>query len=346
MKYEKAEVLVVENESLKNYPNATKIYLGTQQIKIKILTGEHKGDIKTITNFLSDTHNVYVSQGMKIIVDVDTGNPNMYAVTVYNYYRAPIQYVFILIFFVALCLIGGKKGVRSAIGILISFILIFYMFLPIIYRGYSPILASILMVIISSCVTLFLLNGWSAKTVSAILGTILGVFVAGSITTLICTLSHLSGFNMADVESLNMISTQSNMQVQWLLIAGILISSLGAVMDVSISIASSVQEIYSLNPKLIEKELFISGMNVGRDMMGTMANTLILAFAGTSLSMFIVIYSYNLTNNQLFNMDMVNIVVLEGLTGSFAVILTVPIIAYISSQLIPGWIKNEEKNIN
>ena len=148
---------------------------------------------------------------------------------------------------------------------------------------------------------------------------------------------------MADVESLNMISTQSNMQVQWLLTAGILISSLGAVMDVSISIASSVQEIYSLNPKLTEKELFISGMNVGRDMMGTMVNTLILAFAGTSLSMFIVIYSYNLTNNQLFNMDMVNIVVLEGLTGSFAVILTVPIIAYISSQLIPDWIKNEKK---
>ena len=140
-----------------------------------------------------------------------------------------------------------------------------------------------------------------------------------------------------------MISTQSNMQVQWLLTAGILISSLGAVMDVSISIASSVQEIYSLNPKLTEKELFISGMNVGRDMMGTMVNTLILAFAGTSLSMFIVIYSYNLTNNQLFNMDMVNIVVLEGLTGSFAVILTVPIIAYISSQLIPDWIKNEKK---
>ena len=133
------------------------------------------------------------------------------------------------------------------------------------------------------------------------------------------------------------------MQVQWLLTAGILISSLGAVMDVSISIASSVQEIYSLNPKLTEKELFISGMNVGRDMMGTMVNTLILAFAGTSLSMFIVIYSYNLTNNQLFNMDMVNIVVLEGLTGSFAVILTVPIIAYISSQLIPDWIKNEKK---
>ncbi|MBU3102220.1 MULTISPECIES: YibE/F family protein [Clostridium] len=343
VKYEKAEVLVVENESLKSYPNATKIYLGTQQIKIKILTGEHKGDIKTITNFLSDTHNVYVNQGMKIIVDVDTGNPNMYAVTVYNYYRAPIQYVFILIFFVALCLIGGKKGVRSAIGILISFVLIFYMFLPIIYRGYSPILASILLVIISSCVTLFLLNGWSAKTVSAILGTILGVFVAGSIATLICNLAHLSGFNMADVESLNMISTQSNMQVQWLLTAGILISSLGAVMDVSISIASSVQEIYSLNPKLTEKELFISGMNVGRDMMGTMVNTLILAFAGTSLSMFIVIYSYNLTNNQLFNMDMVNIVVLEGLTGSFAVILTVPIIAYISSQLIPDWIKNEKK---
>ena len=302
----------------------------------------YKGDIKTITNYLSDTHNIYVKQGMKFIVDVDTANPKMYGVTVYNYYRAPVQYIFIFLFFIALWLIGGKKGLRSVVGILISFILIFYMFLPMVYRGYSPIFASVLMVIISSFVTLYLLNGWGAKTVSAILGTILGVIIAGSIAILICNLSHLSGFNTADVESLSMISTQSNMQIQWLLLAGILISSLGAVMDISMSIASSVQEIYSLTPSLSEKQLFISGMNVGRDMMGTMANTLILAFAGTSLNMFIIIYSYNLTSNQLFNMDMVNLVVLEGLTGSFAVILTVPIIAYISSLLIPDWAKNKK----
>jgi uncharacterized membrane protein len=104
-------------------------------------------------------------------------------------------------------------------------------------------------------------------------------------------------------------------------------------MDISISIASSVQEIYMSNPKISRKELFGSGLNVGKDMMGTMTNTLILAFAGASLSMLIIIYSYNLSYNQLINMDMVSLEIIQGLTGSMTVIFTVPIVSFISAQI-------------
>nr|WP_243277798.1 YibE/F family protein [Clostridium yunnanense] len=282
---------------------------------------------------------------MKVITEIDTAGSE-YQVIVYNYYRAPLQYLFVIIFFALLCVIGGRKGVKSVIGLAFTFISIIFLFIPMLYRGYSPVLSSVLIIVLVTCVTLLLLNGYSAKTLSAIFGTILGVSIAAIIALIVGKLAHLTGYSTQDVETLNMISAKFNLKVEGLLLASILISSLGAVMDLSISIASSVQEVYSSNNKINKKELFTSGMNVGRDMMGTMANTLILAFAGASLNMIIIIYFYNVSYNQLINMDMVNVEIIQGLTGSLAVILTVPIIAFISSRLIPVFQHQSKKSKN
>lgn len=334
IRYEKAEVLSVKNNSLTQFKQSKNIYFGTQEAQIKILSGEHKDEVKKVTNYLSDTHNVYLKPNMKIIVDISTANGGTYGVTVYNYYRANTQYIFIVVFFAAICIIGGKKGVRSVLGIVFTLTCIIFLFVPMLYRGYSPILASIIVIIITTCVTLFLLNSWSAKTLSAILGTMSGVIIAGIIELIFGHFAHLTGLNLTGVESLNMISNVSGMKVYQLLTAGILIASLGAVMDLSISIASSMQEIYTSSPNVNKKELFKSGMNVGKDMMGTMANTLILAFTGVSLTMLIIIYSYNVSYNQLINMDMVSLEIIQGLTGSMAIIFTVPIVSFISAEII------------
>ncbi|MCI1944212.1 YibE/F family protein [Clostridium luticellarii] len=333
VKYEKAQVLDVKNNSLKQFNESKNIYFGTQQAKIKILSGEHSGEVKDVTNYLSDTHNVYLKPNMKIVVDIATAGNGSYSVTVYNYYRATVQYIFIFIFLALLCIIGGKKGFKSVLGLIFTLCCIIFLFVPMLYRGYSPVLSAILIVIITTCISLFLLNGKSSKTLSAVLGTISGVIIAGIIEFIFGHFAHLTGLNLTQVESLNMISNVSGMKVYGLLTAAILIASLGAVMDVSISIASSIQEIYMSNPQISKKELFESGMNIGRDMMGTMANTLILAFAGASLSMIIIIYSYNLSYNQLINMDMVSLEIIQGLTGSMAVIFTVPIVSFISAEI-------------
>lgn len=126
------------------------------------------------------------------------------------------------------------------------------------------------------------------------------------------------------------------MKVGELLFAAILISSLGAIMDIAISIASSVNELYLSNRGLEVKDLFNSGMNVGRDMMGTMANTLIIAFTGTSLNLLVLLYSWNVTYYQLINNNMIGIYIIQAVSGSIAVILTVPLVAFFSSQLIPA----------
>ncbi|WP_160676166.1 YibE/F family protein [Clostridium sp. C8-1-8] len=342
VKYEKAEVLTIKKEALTNFQNSSTIKLGSQDITIKILSGEHKGEIKDISNYLSDTHSVYVKKGMTIIVEIDTAGTQS-QVLVYNYYRAPIQYLFILIFIAALCIIGRSKGFKSVVGLAFTFVCVIFLFIPMLYRGYSPVMSAILIITIVTCITLFLLNGYSSKTLSAVLGTLAGVIIAGFIALIVGNLAHLNGFNTQDVETLNMISAKFNMKVEGLLLSGILIAALGAVMDLSISIASSIQEVYISNPKISKKELFNSGMNIGRDMMGTMANTLILAFTGSSLNMLIIIYFYNVSYNQLINMDMVNVEIIQGLTGSLAVILIVPIVSFIASALIPAFATDKKK---
>lgn len=335
VKYEKAKVLEVKNENLKKSVSLKNIYFGSQSVTVKILTGEHKGDIKIVPNYLTDIHNVFTKKNMTIIIEIDTVNKNTYSATVYNYYRAPIQYFFLIIFFIALCIIGGKQGLKSILGLAFTFICIIFLFIPMLYNGYSPIVSCLLIITLTTCITLILLCGFTFKTLSAILGTLLGVFIAAIIAIIFGNLAHLSGLNIENAELLSLISSKTGMQVQGLLLASILIASLGAVLDLSVSITSSIQEIYTSNSKLSFNELFKSGMNIGKDMMGTMTNTLILAFTGSSLNILIVIYSYNVSFTQIMNMDMVSVEIIQGITGSLAVVLTVPISALISSKLIP-----------
>ncbi len=336
IRYERAKIIRVVAESLEKDKAVSGLYRGTQDLEVKILTGARKGETYTVKNYLSNLFNVYGKAGMNIIVSIDSAGNGDSQISVYNYYRSPVIYFFILIFFAALWGIGGIKGMKSILGLVFTFTCIIFLFIPMLYKGYSPVFASVVIVILTTCVTLFLIDGWSSKTLSAILGTILGVVIAGLVSCIAGSLAHISGFSSEEAETLIVIASNTHMQVGGLLFAGILIASLGAIMDIGMSIASAVYEIYLTDTKQSRRKLFISGINVGRDMMGTMANTLILAFTGASLNSLILIYSYNVPFNQLINMNMMSIEVIQGLSGTIAVILTVPIISFISSQIIPA----------
>ena len=123
-------------------------------------------------------------------------------------------------------------------------------------------------------------------------------------------------------------------KINELLFAGILIASLGAVMDVGMSIASTLQEIYSRRPDLGMWDLFKSGMNVGKDMMGTMSNTLILAFSGGSINTLILNYAYALKHNQIINMYEIGIEIMQGVSLIISIILSVPLVSIISSYFL------------
>ncbi|RKP46288.1 YibE/F family protein [Cohnella endophytica] len=339
VKYEKAKVLQVISEDLQKDSQEPDLKTGTQELEVKIISGEHKGDIQTVTNRVNLYNYSIAKKGSIIVVNIQTAETGNYTVLAYNVYKTPVILVTILLFFAVLWWIGGRKGLMSVLGIVFTFMCIFYLFIPMLYRGYSPIIATILVAVLITGISLLLLNGWSSKSWAAILGTIIGLVITGIIAYLFQTFAHISGYNIDNGETLITISYTSGMQLRGLLFAGVLLSSLGAVMDISISIAAAVHEVYLTKSTLNKRELYLSGLNLGRDIMGTMANTLLLAFTGSALNTLIILYAMKVPFNQLMNMNYIAIEVMIGMSGCIGIVLTVPIVAFISSQIIPVYSK-------
>ena len=224
-------------------------------------------------------------------------------------------------------------AVTIFLSLVFAFACIIGIMFPMMYRGISPIVLTIIVAVLTTIVTLGLLGGYSSKTVSAILGTAIGVVIAAVAAMAFGKAAGITGYKVSDIEALNYVGQNTKIKIGELLFAGIIISALGAVMDVGMSIASTIQEIYETDKTLSMKRLFVSGINVGRDMMGTMTNTLIFAYVGGAMTTLVINYAYDLSYRQLANSYVIGIEIKQGLSGSLGVVLTVPITALIASFL-------------
>lgn len=320
--FEKAEV----TEILKDNLAEDGYRYGNQEVMVRIKSGEYKGRELAAMNPNGSLFGANCKVGTQVIVMLSIAEDNS-VVTVYSKDRSLAVYIYILIFAGVICLIGGIQGVKAVGSLLFTFVCIFFILFPLMYRGVSPILAAILISVLSTVATLGLLGGVSGKTLAAIAGTTAGVVIAGAAALLFGRAADISGYNVADIETLAYVGENSPIQIGQLLFSGIIIASLGAVMDVGMSIASTIQELHDTNPAMTRKKLFLSGMHVGRDMMGTMANTLILAFVGGSITGLVTNYAYDLSYNQLINSYAIGIELMQGLSGSLGVVMTVPVTA-------------------
>lgn len=335
MVYEKAEVTaVLSDDAEADYENAEGRRVGTQELEIRILTGTHKDEIMSLTNYMSALFNVDLEKGDNIIVRIMTDENGSYYASVFNYDRGMVIGGFVLIFFVLLAVLGGKKGIGALLGLLFTLACVWFILIPALIIGLPIIAVTVGIIIITSVCALILLNGISEKTWCAILGCVIGVITAGAIAALVGHITPINGFNMSEAENLILYGADKGLKISGLLVCGVLISALGAVMDVALGIASSVNELSLQNPKAKAKELFHSGMNIGKDAMGTMANTLILAFAGSSLNMLILVQTYDIPFRQLINTDYICIEIIQSISGAMGILLTVPIVAFISARLM------------
>jgi uncharacterized membrane protein len=172
-----------------------------------------------------------------------------------------------------------------------------------------------------------IVGGLNTKSGAAIVGIVAGVAAAGVIAFVAGKLGNLSGLHIEEASEMISLAQDTQLKVPELLFAGIIISALGAIMDVGMSISSAIFEVRAANEKLGMRQLYKSGMNVGRDIMGTMSNTLILAFAGSSISILIILVLYNLPYLRLINLDILAVELLQGLAGSIGLVLTIPLTA-------------------
>ncbi len=320
--------------------------LGTQELYVKLDGGQHKGLELPAVNYLNAYSNIDVKVNTKVIVRLDYDSQSKpYVASIANYNRS-IAIIFLVIVFVTLILVfGRKKGLSALLSLIFTIICIWYMLIPMIQRGVPAILATIILVLITTTVSMFMLNGYSSKAFCASIASFSGVLIAGLIAYIVSLITPINGFNMPEAEDLILRSGNDGLKISGMLISGILISSLGAVMDITMGMTSAVYELYAVNPNMKRKELFKFGLNVGRDTMGTMVNTLILAFAGASLNMLILFRIFDYPYIQIFNSDLMTIEILQSLAGTIGVVLTVPIVAALSSTMCRKNTKKSTKNI-
>lgn len=333
--YEKGTVMQVLSDSTEADPTADNALRGEQLLIVEVTSGRYEGETLQVSNYVGPLYGGRVDVGDSVVMIISTYEDGSHVASVYEFNRTTALVIIVLLFIIATVLVGGKTGAKSLVGLAITVICLFWILIPALMKGAPTLLTVFLVCAYVAIVSFVILGGVSKKIVCACLATICGVAIAMLFGIIAQSLARIDGMRIADVEPLLQLrQTGMPIGLRYLLVGGIIISALGAVMDVAMSISSALSEIHEVDPKLGAKELFRSGMNIGRDMVGTMTNTLILAFIGSSFVIVIYLYSIGLQPYQLLSSSYLAIEVISGISSSIGVILSVPITAVISSFII------------
>ena len=332
--FETARVIEVLEDNTEVNPDFPDTRVGQRFYRVELLTGEHQGYQAEIRTHFFPSFQVNVEEGSRISVFLRDMGDGQFDVLLHNQERSLILMGSIIVFFLALALIGGKKGVMSIIGLVFTMVSILFILIPLLLKGYPPLIVTILILAVTATVSLVLLNGWSKKTAVAITGCLSGVVMAAILAGIVGNLANIDGYNLGETDSLIAVGLDTDIHISGLFISGVLIASLGAVMDISMTIASAAEELILSNPKISSKQLFKASMNIGRDAMGTMSNTLILAFVGTGLSVLVVIFGIGRSFSQVMNMDFVAVEIIRSMAGSLGLVVTVPVVAFVASKFM------------
>lgn len=350
--YAYATVLEVLSDSSHEDPNTENVHIGSQELLVEITTGAHKGRQARLVNYMSKLFDKHAKVGTSLLVFIltdasqidENGLPSI-SLSVMNYNRQWLLFGLVAVFLIVVALIGGKVGIRSILGLGFTLACIVFLLVPALLKGFRPVPLTLLLCAIVTVVCFLLLDGLSRKTVSAMMGTVAGFTVACLFALAASRIAHLDGleYNVAETDTLIQAKYQGTLiHLRGLFVSGIIISALGAVMDVAMSISSAIGELKTVNPALGFKSLLRSGMNIGRDAIGTMTNTLILAFTGGALVNLILIKYYNWDWKAILSGDYITHEVITGIAGSIGLILAVPLTALIASALYDR-VKTEPK---
>lgn len=326
----KAEVLLVGevetetvNLSEENFDQNKKIHFTA-----KLTNGLHKDET---VEAIQDINAMYaiqpneVKNGNKItICPINMGETDEEEWVFIEHNRSDILLWFVMIFLLFILLLGRKKGFSTIVSLVFTIFAIFTVFIPSILKGYNIYFSTIVISTFIIFMSLLIINGVNKKTACAIVGNIGGVAVAGIFAIIMNQLLNITGMVDEDYVFLMSAQLENPINLVALVWSGIVIGSLGAIMDVAMSIASAMNELAENMEKKTFSKMLRSGMNIGRDAIGTMTNTLILAYVGSSLATVLLLIVYNKDVLYLFNMEMIVVEVLQSIVGSIGILFAVP----------------------
>lgn len=315
-----------------------------QAIQVRLLTGEFKGETIELDNMLTGNpyYDIKLKKNTKVILHAEDNGEGV-EFSIEDIKRSGNLGWLSLLFCGLLIYVGRKKGFYSLISIGLTVLLITHALSPLILIGINPVLATILICVASTAATMYLVGGFNAKSTSAVIGAMLSLLFAGLLSYITMFTAHLTGFT--EENSMFLYTAHPELDFIGITISTMILATLGAVMDVAMSIASTINEIYITDNTKTVKDLFISGMNVGRDIIGTMANTLILVYLGGSLPLLLL--AGNIDLQKFINLNQVVTETASALIGSIAIVICVPFTAVAASQMIKHFsAKNEDINLD
>lgn len=305
-----------------------------QEVEVKFLNGDMAGKEMTIEygkdmNLMKDQ---LINVGDTVVIDKTLGPGNQATYQITDEYRLNSVWPIIILFFLIIILLSQWKGVGSIVGMVISLAVILKFIVPEILAGHNPLTISIIGCLIIMVTTIYLAHGFSTKISIAVLSTFITLVGIGILSTLFVKLTFLTGLGSEDAASLRFGAT-SNIDFRGLLLGGILIGALGVLDDVTTGLSASVFELAKANPALKFRQLFAAGLSIGREHISSLVNTLVLAYAGSGLPIFLmIILNVNHSPSWLILND--GLIIEEAvrtLSGSIGLVAAVPLTTFFAA---------------
>ena len=328
--YIKGKILYLESTKKSGY-NGQDGIKEIEEYRVRILEGEDKNKEILIQSpvYLEKAYNIFIRENENVVLYKEHGELGDNTYYIVDIDKRDSIFLIVGIFVLLTVVIARYKGIKAILSLIIVVGIIYNIFLPMISNGYSPILISTLCALLCSTITIFLTTGFSQKGLVAILGAVSGVVIAGIVSMYFSYKMAMTGF--VSVEALNYSTLLQGIKIREIISAGVILGSMGAVMDVSMSISSALTELRKRSADIAKKDIFESGMRIGEDIIGTMVNTLILAYIGSGIlsTLFIYLQKEQFPLIRILNFESVAADIIRAFAGSIGILVAVPITSYL-----------------
>ncbi len=338
----KARVVEILDEGLQEDTNIDKD-LFYQEIQARILDGDEKGNIVTFENDF-----IKLKKGQRFyLLKVTRGDDGRVSYVMHNVERLPWIIFFTVLFIGLVVYFGGLPGVRGLLALSGGMLLIFYLLLPQIVKGASPIMMSILVASLIVIVGSYITHGFNKTTTSAVIGMVITVILTGVLAYVAVISTKLTGTDTEEAIYLSL-NSYGAIDLRGLLMGGIIIGLLGALYDSAIAQSIAVEELWRANPNLSKKYVLKRALRIGREHIGALVNTLAIAYVGAALPL-LVFFSFpvagNVSSSFLINREMFATEIIRTLIGSIGLVLAVPITTSIAVFMLHGqkWDNNDHE---
>lgn len=324
----RARVLSVDNS---NIQQLGMIKSGDQGVTLEILDGKFKGRIVTANNPLlgqMDRDKLFsIGDNALVVLSLDA-NGDIRFVNPQAHYRLGLELSLLAIFALALMLFGGWTGAKALMSFVFAALMLWKILVPSLLKGYDPIIVSVAVVAVLTSVIIFLVAGLTRKGVVAFSGAFLGILTSCAMTVFFTKNFHLHGAVMPFAETL-LYSGFAHLNLTKIYISAVFIAASGAVMDLAMDVAASLDELVKKKPDMAMFEIITSGLRVGRAVVGTMTTTLLLAYSGGYITLLMAFMAQGVPLTNLFNLIYMAAEVLKTLVGSFGLVMVAPFTALI-----------------